>query len=101
MPLTHPKQALQSTTSSMQKANIRQTQLVVSVVDHSQVNCLVKLSSLALIGKFCGSPKVEPAPNLDLCYNILDMNGADRLYSFNEDVGDFLEFCIKNFEVVF
>ena len=29
------------------------------------------------------------------------VNGRDRVYSFRKDVGEFLEFCMKNFEVVF
>ena len=29
------------------------------------------------------------------------LNGHDRVYSFREDIGEFLEFCMRNFEVVF
>ena len=29
------------------------------------------------------------------------LNGRDRVYSYREDVGEFLEFCMRNFEVVF
>ena len=28
-------------------------------------------------------------------------NGRDRLYTLREDVGEFLEFCMKSFEVGF
>ena len=50
--------------------------------------------------------------SIDSSFLILDMNGLllekraslngrDRVYSFLEDVGQFLEFCMRNFEVVF
>ena len=56
--------------------------------------------------------EVGPTANPDSYYLILDMNGLllekrpssngrDRLYNLREDVGEFLEFCVKSFEVAF
>ena len=71
---------------------------------------LVELSAVALASEFRGSPEVGPTPFLDSYFLILDMNGLllekrpslngrDRLYTLREDVGEFLEFCFKSFEV--
>ena len=73
---------------------------------------LVELSAVALASKFRGSPEVGPTPFLDSYFLILDMNGLllekrpspngwDRLYTLREDVGEFVEFCFKSFEVAF
>ena len=72
----------------------------------------MELSAVALASKLHGSPKVGPIPFPDSCFLILDMNGLllekkpspngrDRLYTLREDVGEFLEFCFKSFEVAF
>ena len=73
---------------------------------------LLQLSTVALEGKSCGSQEVGPTPYPDSYYLILDMNGLlleknpllnghDRLYTLREDVGEFLEFCVKIFKVAF
>ena len=106
------EEAVHIASSSTEEANLRLTKPVDSAADHSDMNRLIKLSSLALIGKFHDSFKVESAPHLELYIFILDMNGIllekmppvlghKGLYSFREDVGQFLEFCLRNFEVVF
>ena len=70
------------------------------------------MSSLALEGELRGSPEVGPIPYPDSYFFILDMNGLllekrpssnghDRLYTLREDIGEFLEFCVKSFEVAF
>ena len=72
----------------------------------------MQFSLLALIRKFLGSLEVWPTLFLESYFVILDMNGLvlekrpssngrDRLYTFRDDVGEFLEFCVKSFEVVF
>ena len=73
---------------------------------------LHQLSSVMLISGLLGTPEVGTTPSIDSYFLILDMNGlllekrpslngCDRVYSFREDVGEFLEFCMRNFEVVF
>ena len=73
---------------------------------------LVQLSLHALTSKFLGSPEVGLIPFPDSYFVILDMNGLllekrpslngrNRLSSFRKDIGEFLEFCMKSFEVVF
>ena len=73
---------------------------------------LVELSAVALASELRGCPEVGPIPFLDSYFLILDMNGLllekrpspngwDRLYTLREDVGEFLEFCFKSFEVAF
>ena len=69
---------------------------------------LVQLSSLALTSRFLGSSEVGLTLFPESYFVILDMNGlllekkpssngCDRLYTFKEDVGEFLEFCVKRF----
>ena len=73
---------------------------------------LVELSAVALAFELHGSPEVGPIPFPDSYFLILDMNGLllekrpspngrDRLYTLREDVGEFLEFYFKSFEVAF
>ena len=73
---------------------------------------LLQLSAVALDGESHGSQEVGPTPYPDSYYLILDMNGLllekrpssnghDRLYALREDVGEFLEFRVKSFEVAF
>ena len=63
-------------------------------------------------GESRGSQEVGPTPYPDSYFLILDMNGLllekrpssngrDRLYTLREGVGEFLEFCVKSFEVAF
>ena len=65
-----------------------------------------------MITRFLGSLEVGPILFLDSYFVILDMNGLLLekkpslngyicVYSFRKDVVEFLEFCMKNFEVVF
>ena len=72
----------------------------------------MELSAVALASEFCGSPEVGPTPFPDSYFLIHNMNGLllekrpspngwDRLYTLREDVGEFLEFCFKSFEVAF
>ena len=73
---------------------------------------LHQLSSVALNSGLLGTSEVGTTSSIDTYFLILDMNGLllekrpslngrDHVYSFREDVGEFLEFCMKNFEVVF
>ena len=73
---------------------------------------LVELSAVALASELRGSSEVGPTPFPDSYFLILDMNGLllekrpspngrDRLYTLREDIGEFLEFCFKSFEVAF
>ena len=59
-----------------------------------------------------GSPEVGTTTPVDSYFLILDMNGLllekrpsvngrDQVYLFKEDVGEFLEFFMRNFEVLF
>ena len=83
-----------------------------SKVDAESAQQLLQLSSLTLEGDSRGSLEVGLIPYLDSYFLILDMNGLllekrpllngrDRLYTLREDVGEFLEFCVKSFEVAF
>ena len=67
---------------------------------------LVELSFLAFTNKFLGSPEVGSTPFLDSYCVVLNMNGIllekrsllnvrDHIYSFREDIGEFLEFCMR------
>ena len=78
----------------------------------SDAERLYQLSSIALNSGLFGTSEVGTTPSIDTYFLILDMNGLllekrpslngrDRVYSFREDVGEFLEFCMRNFEVVF
>ena len=71
-----------------------------------------QLSSVALNSELLGTSEVGTTSSIDTYFLILDinglllekkpsLNGRDRVYSFREDVGEFLEFCMKNFEVLF
>ena len=73
---------------------------------------LHQLSLVAVNSKLLGTTEVETTPLVNSYFLILDMNelllekrpsvnGRNRVYSFTEDVGEFLEFCMRNFEVVF
>ena len=73
---------------------------------------LHQLSSVALNSGLLGTSEVGTIPSIDTYFLILDMNGLlpekrpslngrNRVYLFREDVGEFLEFCMRNFEVVF
>ena len=76
------------------------------------VGRLHQLSSIALKSGLLGTSEVGTTPSIDTYFLILDMNGLllekkpslnghDHVYSFREDAGEFLEFCMRNFEVVF
>ena len=73
---------------------------------------LHQLSSAALNSGLLGTSEVGTIPSINTYFLILDMNGLllkkrpslngrNCVYSFREDVGEFLEFCMRNFEVVF
>ena len=96
----------------MEEASLASALGLHSKVDAESTQRLVQLSSLALASKFRGSPEVGPTPFPDSYFLILDMNGLllekkpssngrDKLYTLREDVGEFLEFCLKSFEVAF
>ena len=83
-----------------------------SEADAVSAQRLVQLSSLALVGEFRESPEVGSTTYPKSYFVIRDMNGfllekrpssngCDKLYRLREDVGEFLEFCMKSFEVVF
>ena len=76
------------------------------------VGRLDQLSSVALNSGLLGTSEVGTTSSIDTYFLILDMNGLllekkpslngrNHVYSFREDIGEFLEFCMKNFEVVF
>ena len=76
------------------------------------VERLHQLFSIALNSGLLGTSEVGTTLSIDTYFLILDMNGLllekrsslndrNNVYSFREDVGEFLEFCMKNFEVVF
>ena len=78
-------------------------------VDAGQLD---QLSLVVMNSGLLGTSEVGTTSSIDTYFLILDMNGLllekkpslngrDRVYSFREDVEEFLEFCMKNFEVVF
>ena len=78
--------------------------------DAESAQRLLQLSLLALEGELRGSSEVGPISYPDSYFLILDMNGLllekrpssngrDRLYTLREDIGEFLEFCVKSFKV--
>ena len=78
----------------------------------TDVEQLHQLSSVALSSEILGTTEVGTTLPVNSYFLILDMNGLllekrpslngrDCIYSFREDVGEFLEFCMRNFEVVF
>ena len=96
----------------MEEASLASALGLHSEEDAESAQRLVQLSSLALASEFRGSPEVGPTPFPNSYFLILDMNrllldkrpspnGRDRLYTLSEDVGEFLEFCLKSFEVAF
>ena len=96
----------------MEEVSIASALGLHSQADADSAQQLVQLSSIALASKFRGSPEVGPTPFLDSYFIILDMNGLllekrpspngrDMLYTLREDVGEFLEFYLKSFEVAF
>ena len=96
----------------MEEASLASALDLTSQVGADSAQRLVQLSAVALASEFHGSPEVGPTPFLDSYFLILDMNGLllekkpspngrDRLYTLRDDVGEFLEFCFKSFEVAF
>ena len=83
-----------------------------SEADAETAQRLLELSSIALEGKLRGSLEIGPTPYPDSYFLILEMNGlllekrplsngCDRLYTLRKDIEEFLEFCVKSFEVAF
>ena len=83
-----------------------------SEADAETAHRLLQLFLAVLEGKSRGSQEVGPIPYPDSYYLIPHMNGLllekrpssngrDRLYTLREDVGEFLEFCVKSSEVAF
>ena len=96
----------------MEKASLASALSLHSKADAESAQRLVQLLSLALASEFHGSPEVGPTPFPDSYFLILDMNGLflekrpssngrNRLYTLREDIREFLEFCLKSFEVAF
>ena len=96
----------------MEEANLASRAPMDTTQERINAERLVQLSSIALNSDICGSLEVGMTTLIDSYFVILDMNGLilekrpslngrDRVYSFREDVGEFLEFCMRNFEVVF
>ena len=96
----------------MEEASLAYALALPSQAGVDSAQRLVELSAVALASEFRGSPEVGPTPFPDSYFLILDMNGLllekrpspngrDRLYTLKEDVGEFLEFCFKTFEVAF
>ena len=94
----------------MEEASLASTLGLHSEADGVSVQRLVQLSSLALASEFHRSPKVGLTPFSNSYFLILYMNGLllekrpslngrDRLYTLRKDVGEFLEFFLKSFEV--
>ena len=96
----------------MEEASLASALGLPSQVGADSAEQLVELSAVALASEFRGSPKVGLIPYPDSYFLILDMNGLllekrpspngrNRLYTLREDIGEFLEFCFKSFEVAF
>ena len=96
----------------MEEASFASALGLHSQADADSTRWLMQLSAIALASEFRGSPEVGPTSFPDSYFLILDMNGLllekrpspngrDRLYTLREDVGEFLEFCFKSFEVAF
>ena len=96
----------------MEEASLASALGVHSEADAETARRLLQLHASVLQGESCGSQEVGPIPYPDSYYLILDMNGlllekrpssngCDRIYTLREDVGEFLEFCVKSFEVAF
>ena len=96
----------------MEEASLALALGLYSEEDAESAQRLVQFLLLILASEFCGSPEVGPTPFPDSYFLVLDMNGLllekrpspngrDRLYTLREDVGEFLEFCLKSFEVAF
>ena len=96
----------------MEEASLASALGLDSEADAETARRLVQLQAGALQGESLGSQEVGPTAYPDSYYLILDMNGLllekrpssngrDWLYTLREDVGEFLEFCVKSFEVAF
>ena len=96
----------------MEEASLASALDLHSQADADSAQRLVQLSSIALASEFRGSPEVGPTSFPDSYFLILNMNrlllekrpspnGRDRLYTLRKDVEEFLEFCLKSFEVAF
>ena len=96
----------------MEEASLASALGLDSESDVETARRLVQLQAGGLQGKSLGSQEVGPTAYPDSYYLILDMNGLllekrpssngrDKLYTLREDVGEFLEFCVKSFEVAF
>ena len=96
----------------MEEASLASALGLDSESDAETARRLVHLQAGALQGESLESQEVGPTAYPDSYYLILDMNGLllekrpssngrDRLYTLREDVGEFLEFCVKSFEVAF
>ena len=96
----------------MEEASLVSALGLTSQADADSAQRLVQLLAVALASELRGSPEVGPTPFPDSYFLILDMNGLllekrpspngrDRLFTLREDVGEFLEFCFKSFEVAF
>ena len=107
-----PEQGQMDLQLMMEEANLAPGAPMDIALDRMDTERLVQLSLVVLNSDFSGSPEVGTIPFVESYFVILDMNGLllekrpsinghDRVYSFREDVGEFLEFCMRNFEVVF
>ena len=96
----------------MEEASLASALGLTSQAGADSAQWLVQLSAVALASELRGSPEVGPTPFPNSYFLILDMNGLllekrpspngrDKLYTLREDVGEFLEFCFKSFEVAF
>ena len=96
----------------MEEASLTSALGLSSLAGADGAQRLQELSAAALASEFRGSPEVGPTLYPDSYFLILDMNGLllekrpspngrDMLYTLREDVGEFLEFCFKSFEVAF
>ena len=96
----------------MEEASLVSALGLHSEVDVETARRLLQLHAGSLDGELRGSQEVGPTPYPNSYYLILDMNGLllekrpssngrDRLYTLREVVGEFLEFCVKSFEVAF
>ena len=96
----------------MEEASLASALGLPSLAGEDSGQRLQELLAVALASEFRGSPEVGPTPYPESYFLILDMNGLllekrpspngrDRLYTLREDVGEFLEFCFKSFEVAF
>ena len=92
----------------MEEASLALALGLHSEADVESAQRLVQLFSLTLASEFHRSLEVGRTPFPDSYFLIVDLNGLrpssndrDRLCTLRKDVREFLEFCLKSFEMAF